>query len=141
MKKIKKILVAANGSLDLVRECIQLAKDEKAWITVLKVTPSFEGYLNKTGIKKIRKTFPSKGNDFVSDVQQIANETGALIKTRVETGKINRKIVDVAHEERCDLIIMGKKRKQGLKCFINGNSVDKVIAASPCPVLYVMDDA
>jgi len=141
MKGIRKILVAVNGSLDLLREGIRLAEDEKTWITVLKVLPPYEGDLHLTGIRNIKDVMQLGGNGFAKEVQQIADETRSLIKTRLEQGKIDEKIIDVAHEERCDLIIMGKKRGGKVKNFFGGNIVEKVIAGSPCPVLYVMDEA
>lgn len=137
MKKIRKILVAVNGSMDLVREGIKLAEDEKTWLTVLKVNPPYDGDINLTGIKNISDVIQLGGNDFAREVKQLADETGSLIKSRMETGKIDQEIVNVAKEERCDLIIMGKKKGGRIRKFFSDNITEKVIAASPCPVLYV----
>lgn len=141
MKGAKKILVAVNGSLDLVREGIKLAEDESAWITALKVLPAYDGDLHLTGVRNIKNVIHFGGNGFAKDVREIASETGSKVKARLETGKVDKKIIDVATEEKCDLIIMGKKRKSSVSKFTSRNITDKVIAGSPCPVLYIMDEA
>ncbi len=137
MKGIRKILVAVNGSLDLVREGIKLAEQEKTWLTVLKVLPPYEGDLNLTGIKNINEVLNVCGDKVSGDVKKLADEERTLIKTRIETGKIDEKIVDVAREERCDLIIMGNQRCGFFKRLFGANIVDKVIAQAPCPIFVV----
>ena len=45
----------------------------------------------------------------------MADTEGALIKTRLEEGKVHEKIVDVAKEEQCDLIVMGAHKQGWIK--------------------------
>jgi hypothetical protein len=42
MKGYRKVLIAVNGSLDVLKQGIKLAQDEKTWVTVLKVVPPYE---------------------------------------------------------------------------------------------------
>ena len=43
--------------------------------------------------------------------------------------------VEVAEEEKCDLIIMGSKKKKGILSRLFGDHVvEKVIDRAPCPV-------
>jgi nucleotide-binding universal stress UspA family protein len=60
-----------------------------------------------------------------------------LIKTRIEEGEPHRKIVEAAKEERCDVIIMGAKKRSWLRRLFGDNTVEKVISQAPCPVLVV----
>jgi len=60
-----------------------------------------------------------------------------LIKTRLEEGEVDKKIVEVAEDERCDLIIMGAQKRNWLRKFFGDNVVEKVINHAPCPVLVV----
>ncbi len=138
MRGYRKVLVAVNGSLDVLKKGIDLAKDEKTWVTVLKVIPSNDGDLNLTGIKNIGDVLDGGAGKALSEITAAAEAEGALIKTRLEEGDVPRTIVDVAAEERCDLIILGAKKKKGLLERIFGDHViEKVIDSAPCPVFVV----
>ena len=139
MQGVRKILVAINNSVDLVHEAIKVAGREKAWLTVLKVVPAYEGELNFTGIGNIRGVIDAGKEKFIKDIKKLAAEERALIKTRLESGAIARKIVEVATEERCDLIIMGRKKGGILKKLICGDLVERVKAQAPCLVLEVQN--
>lgn len=137
MKGIRKILVTVNGSLDTVRKGIGLAEEEKTWLTVLKVLPPYEGDLHLTGVKNLRDLLSGGGQSIAAEVKQLAKEERTLIKTRLETGKIDEKILEVAREEKCDLIIMGRQKSDFLKRLLGINIVEKVVSQAPCPVYVV----
>jgi nucleotide-binding universal stress UspA family protein len=137
MKGYRKILIAVNGSKDVLKEGLQLARDEKCWVTVVKVIPPYKGDLNLVGIKNIEDVLDNDGARAVSDIKDIAKKEGALIKTRLEEGEVDKKIVEVAEDERCDLIIMGAQKRNWLRKFFGDNVVEKVINHAPCPVLVV----
>jgi nucleotide-binding universal stress UspA family protein len=74
----------------------------------------------------------------LAEVREMAAREGALIKTRLEQGDVPQRIVEVAEEERCDLIIMGSKKKKGILSRLFGDHVvEKVIQQAPCPVFVV----
>lgn len=137
MKGYRKILIAANGSVKVLEKGLQLAQDEKCWVTVVKVIPPYEGDLNLIGIRNIDDVLKSNGQSAISTIKNIADSAGALIKTRVEEGPADRKIVEVAEEEECDLIIIGARKRHWLRKFVGDNVVENVINQSPCPVLVV----
>ncbi|TAN42724.1 MAG: universal stress protein [Nitrospirae bacterium] len=137
MKGYRKILIAMNGSRDVLTNGLKLAGDEKCWVTVVKVIPPHEGDLNLTGIKNLEDIFSSGSDQVVSAIYDTARQEGALIKGRVEEGEIDRKIVEVAEEERCDVIIMGSRKRSWLRTIFGDNVVEKVIQQAPCPVLVV----
>src|SRR6266498_5720693 len=112
MKGYRKVLIAVNGSKNVLAEGLKLAGDEKCWVTVVKVIPPFEGDINLTGIKNIEDILNSDSRKEISEMNAAADKEGALIKTRVETGDVHKKILEVAEEERCDVIIMGKKKQR-----------------------------
>lgn len=126
-----------NGSTDVVKHGISLARDERTWVTVLKVVPAYEGDIDLTSIKNMDDVFLADGRKAISEVNRLAESEGAVIKTRLETGEIDRTIVEVAEEERCDLIIMGSQKKSFLARLFGQNIVEKVIANAPCPVFVV----
>jgi nucleotide-binding universal stress UspA family protein len=138
MKGYRKVLIAVNGSLDVLKQGIKLAQDEKTWVTVLKVVPPYEGDLNLTGIRSIGDVLDSGAGQAESGIRDIAEAAGALVKTRIEEGDVPGNIVDVAREERCDLIILGAKRRKAFFERLLGDHVaEKVIGAAPCPVLIM----
>jgi len=139
MKGYKKILIAVNGSKEVLRNGLKLAQDESCWVTVVKVIPSYEGDLNLTGIKNIGDVLSSGADKDIAEIREIADSERALIKTRLEEGEVDKKILEVAEDEKCDLIIMGTKNKKRnwLKKLFGKNVLEKVINRAPCPVLVV----
>lgn len=138
MKGYRKVLIAVNGSLDVVTKGLKLAQDEKTWVTVVKVIPSYDGDLNLTGIKNIEDVLDSGVRQVAAAVRTTAEEEGALIKTRIEEGDIPSAIVEVAREERCDVIVLGaQKRKTFLERIFGDHVIEKVISSAPCPVFVV----
>lgn len=138
MKGYKKVLIALNGHKDVLTQGIKLAQDEKTWITVVKVVQPFDGDLNLTGIKNLDDVLDDGGAAALAEVRRTAAAEGALIKTRLEQGDVPQRIVEVAEEEQCDLIIMGSKKKKGFfSRFFGDHIVEKVIDRAPCPVYVV----
>jgi len=127
-----------NGSKEVLRQGIKLAQEEKTWVTVVKVVQPYEGDLNLTGIKNLNDVLDDGGSRAISDINRIAASEGVLVKTRLESGDVPDRIVEVAAEEKCDLIIMGSKKKKGILSQIFGDHVvEKVIDRAPCPVFVV----
>lgn len=138
MKGCRKLLIAVNGSLEVLKQGIKLSDDEKTWITVLKVIPPFEGDLNLTGVKNIGDVLDGGGQLMAAEVRGVAESERTPIKTRIEQGEVHRKIVEVAKEERCDLIVLGAKKKRSVLGRLLGDRViEKVIDRAPCPVFVV----
>ncbi len=141
MKGYRKVLIAVNGSREVLHQGLRLADDEKCWVTVVKVIPPYEGDLDLTGVKKIEDVLDSGGGRAVAEMKETAVAEKALIKTRLEEGEASKKIIEVAEEERCDLIIMGARKRNWLRKIIGDDVVNKVISGAPCPVLVVGAEA
>ncbi len=138
MKGYRKVLIEMNGSKDVLTQGIKLARDERTWITVVKVVQPYEGDLNLTGIKNLDDVFDDGGAAAAKEINRTAEAEGALVKTRLEQGDVPQRIVEVAEEEKCDLIIMGSKKKKGILSRLFGDHVvEKVIDRAPCPVFVV----
>ena len=104
----------------------------------MKVIPPYEGDLDLVGVRNIADVLNSGGEKAVVEIKDCADSEGALIKTRLEEGHhIHEKIVEVAESERCDLIVMGKSVKKGLRKLFGGNTLNRVLGSAPCPVLVV----
>ncbi len=70
-------------------------------------------------------------------IGDIAKAERALVKTRLEEGEVPEKIVEVAEDEKCDLIVMGTNKTNWFSRLFGKNIVEKVIDLAPCPVLVV----
>ncbi len=138
MKGYRKVLIALNGHKEVLEQGVKLARDEKTWITVVKVVQPFDGDLDLTAIKNLDDVLDDGSRKAIAEIEDIARKEGALIKTRLEQGDVPQRIVEVAEAERCDLIIMGSRKKKGLFSRLFGDHiVEKVIDGAPCPVYVV----
>ncbi|MCL5023783.1 MAG: universal stress protein [Nitrospirae bacterium] len=137
MKGYRKILIAVDGSKKVLTQGFRLAEDEKCWVTVVKVVPPHDGDLDLVGIRNMSDVLDSGARKTAAELRDIAKDEGALVKTRIEEGEIPEKIVEVAEDEDCDLIIMGANKTNWLRRLFGRNVVEKVINQAPCPVLVV----
>jgi nucleotide-binding universal stress UspA family protein len=138
MKGYRKILIAVNGSKNVITQGLKLAREEKCWVTVVKVMPENEGDLDLVGVRDIKSVLDSGASKVLADIKETAKTEGTLIKMRLEEGDVYKKIVEVAEEENCDLIIMGaQKIRKGFNRLFRRNTVGKVIDSAPCPVLVI----
>jgi nucleotide-binding universal stress UspA family protein len=137
VKGYRKILIAVNGSKDALTQGLKLAQDEKCWVTVVKVIPENDGDLDLTGIRNIDDAINGGALKEISGIKEIAGKERMMVKTRLEEGKVCEKIVEVAEEEKCDLIVMGSERKNWFSRIFGEKIVEKVIDLAPCPVLVV----
>lgn len=137
MRGVRKILIAVNGSKDVLRQGLQLAGDEGCWVTVVKVVPENDGDLDLTGVKDVGDVLASGVAGELAQIRGIADAEGALVKTRVESGAAHERILEVAEQERCDVIILGRQKRSWLRKLFGDNVVGNVIRRAPCPVLVV----
>ncbi len=137
MRGFRKILVALDGSRNALAAGLQLAGDEGCWTTVLKVMPPNEGDLDLTGITDIDAVLAGAVRQVRAKVLQKADEARLLVKTRVEEGGISERIVAVAAEERCDLIVIGRERLPWYRRLLGASIAEQVARSAQCPVLVL----
>ncbi len=138
-----KILVAFDGSKsskNALRQAIALAEREQSWIKVLAVVPDYEGDLELVGVSNLKETLQGPKDKLVAEAQEIADSLSARILTDVEQGEAYEKIVDVAEEENCDLIVMGRRGLRRLERMLIGSVTARVISHSRRNVLVVPRD-
>jgi len=59
------------------------------------------------------------------------------VETRVVVGSPPEKILELAQQEKIDLIIMGSHGRKGLERAIFGSVCERVVRGAPCPVLTI----
>jgi nucleotide-binding universal stress UspA family protein len=62
---------------------------------------------------------------------------GIRLTRRTELGAASEKILEVAGQERCDLIVMGTHGRRGLSRVLIGSVAEQVIRRADCPVLIL----
>lgn len=140
MGKYKKILVAVDGSEsgnNALREAFKLANDEKCWITVTSVVPPYEGDIDLTGVKDVRKAMQKPCEDALAEARKIAETERALIKTVCEEGETYERIVDLADAENCDVIVVGRRGRRHFERALVGSVTARVIGHTQRDVLVV----
>ena len=73
----------------------------------------------------------------LSDAAELAREAGVRVNTYAREGDPADAILDVAEEQKSDLVILGNKGMTGAKRFLLGSVPDKVSHHAPCSVLIV----
>jgi nucleotide-binding universal stress UspA family protein len=73
----------------------------------------------------------------LSDAAEIARQAGVKVNTYARQGDPADAILDVAEEQKSDLVIIGNKGMTGAKRFLLGSVPDKVSHHATCSVLIV----
>lgn len=139
MGKYKKILVAYDGSAsgdNALLQSFRLASDEKSWITVATVIPQYTGELDLT-VGNVHRALVRQGDDLLAKAKEIAKREGALIKTVLEEGDVYARIVDLAEEQNCPVIVVGRRGKSSLERALVGSVTARVIGHSQRDVLVL----
>ena len=143
MARYKKILSAVDGSISAMhalRESFKFASNEKSWITVTSVVPSYVGDLDMVGVGDVMGAMRRPCEKALKDAEMLAKEEGVLIRTVCEEGEIFERISDLASAENCDLIVMGRRGLHRLERSLVGSVTARVIGYSQRDVLVVPDD-
>ena len=142
MASYRKILVAYDGSAsarNALDVASHLAKEDKSWIKVLSVLPTYSGDLELVGVSNIGETIEGPGKKLLAEAQEIADNEDVHILTNMTQGEPYDKIVHVADDENCDLIIMGRRGTHQLERELVGSVTARVIGYTPKDVLVVPD--
>jgi nucleotide-binding universal stress UspA family protein len=143
MARYKKILSAVDGSISSIhalRESFKFASNEKSWITVTSVVPSYVGDLDMVGVGDVMGAMRRPCEKALKDAEKLAKEEGVLIRTICEEGEIFERISDLAAAENCDLIVMGRRGLHRLERSLVGSVTARVIGYSQRDVLVVPAD-
>jgi nucleotide-binding universal stress UspA family protein len=143
MARYRKILSAVDGSISsmhALRESFKFATNEKCWITVTSVAPSYVGDLDMVGVGNVMGAMRKTCEDALKESERLAKEEGVLIKTVCEEGEIFERISDLAASENCDLIVMGRRGLRRLERALVGSVTARVIGYSQRDVLVVPTD-
>lgn len=74
-------------------------------------------------------------------VEHVRDNYGCVAKSLSARGKVATEIMQVAEEEKADLIVMGTHGASGFEEFFLGSNAHKVVTIAPCPVITVQTHA
>lgn len=140
MGRYRKILVALDGSESSRNALLQsfaLARDEKSWLIAATVVPAFDGDLELVGIVDVRAALRKPGETILAAARALAESERVPLKTVLEEGEAWSLLTELAAEERCDLIVMGRRGLRRLERVMMGSVTARVIGHTDRDVLVV----
>lgn len=136
---MKKLLVPVDGSKnseEAVKYACGIAEKFGSEMTLLCVVPPPIILGVEAGIIDYRPLEES-GRKVLENTKKIVDSFGRASSTRLETGQVADTIVNVAKDEKSDLIVIGSRGLTGAKRFLLGSVSNSVSHHAPCPVLIV----
>jgi len=97
--------------------------------------------LELIGVHNVKETIEGPGRKLLTEARKFANAQGVSILTNLEQGEPYECIVNVAEEENCDLIIMGRRGQSHLERELMGGVTARVIGHTPKDVLVIPETA
>jgi nucleotide-binding universal stress UspA family protein len=142
----KSIVVGTDGSetaTEAVRQALDLAKQVGA---KLELVSAYEPVSDQR-LRREKSEAPEDVQWMVNpredvdatlrDAKEMADEAGVGAETYARQGDPADAILDVAEEQKADLIIVGNKGMTGAKRFLLGSVPNKVSHHAPCSVLII----
>jgi nucleotide-binding universal stress UspA family protein len=141
MHHIENILVPTDfsvGSRRAAEFACAMAKVLGAHVTLLHVlhlpTPEYGDAVYATVVDRIPSILRSCQAALEAEAAAM-NETGAQTATLLRQGKPAHEIVDVARDQKIDLVVIATHGRGGLARGLLGSVTEKVVRLSPVPVL------
>lgn len=141
------VLVGTDGS-DTARMAVTEAISLAAAVSARLLIVSAYEPVDDAALRAASRTMPADAqwsvgprDDVLAALEQVVAEARAAGVSEIETfarqGDAADAIIDVAEEQRCDLIVVGNKGMTGAKRFLLGSVPNKISHHAPCSVLIV----
>ena len=141
VKEDKKTIVAAVDTTDvsqaMFKEALVLASSLRARVVMVSVTPEYEGNMNRFFIKDAEQQLKEPFQLILEKAGDYASSLGLEMKTVRRHGKPSDEIIDVALQEKADLIILGSSKRMQLERMMLGRTIAEIIHDGPCDVLLI----
>lgn len=140
------ILLPTDGSelsASAIRQGIRLAKSIGAKVTGLSVMPTqvpffYQKRMPKEALEDADRQAKKLAETHLAAVEQEAREAGVAYDLVCETSEHPYdKVIHVAEEKGCDLIVMASHGRRGVQALLIGSETQKVLTHSRIPVLVV----
>lgn len=146
--QLRKILVPVDfsetGMLALEHACF-MARLAKADLYLVHVLPIQEFHyeipepvMRIDNHDEVNRVVEQKLNELV---EMVHTKYSCKAKALSARGKVSHEIMEVAKDEKVDLIVMGTHGASGFEEFFLGSNAHKVVTVAPCPVITVQTHA
>ncbi len=135
--KYNRLLVAVDGSdasLHALREAFKITT---SWVTVVAVTPFYEGDLRLLGVPKSDRMIREPCETALAQAQEMADDAGAVIRPVCERGEPHERLVDLAEAGSRDLIVLGARGHSVLENLLVGSVTRRVIGFTGKDILVI----
>lgn len=139
----KRILIATDGSENAEKAAsygMNLAKTACAEVHALYVISTQQAVITRTvkgWSEGLEEYLTDKGRAAICDVEKMGEEAGVKVKSVFLKGIPADEILEYAHENNIDLIVMGTHGLTGIKKFLIGSVAEKVVRHSKVPVMVI----
>lgn len=145
----KHLIVAVDGSetaLNALEHACRLAKLSAAKLTLVHVANPTEylalspGFLQEAEYEQAAK---EHGSDVLAEADKFAREQGAenvathLLVTAKGAKEMAHELVDYAHEQQGDLLVLGTHGRSGLMHLLMGSFTETVMRQTRLPLLVI----
>lgn len=139
-RRFQSLLVPFDGS-EFSRRALErasdLAKSNKAQLTILYVIPRYEEMIEFIKSEHIQEKLFSEARKIVAEGEKLAGDHGLSIGSVIEEGHPEGTINNTAKKLGVDLIVMGTYGWKGVNKAIMGSTTERVIMNAAVPVLVV----
>ena len=134
----KKILVPLDGS-QLSQRSLEpaLALSEQTGAELLLVRVPTADTLSFAVSEARQRELAQNALVYLETIRKSNEQPHFSIRTQVLDGDVASAIIDAAHAEQSDLIIMSTHGYSGLTRWVLGSVTEKVLRSAPCPVLAI----
>ena len=150
----KMILVPLDGSRDGARAVAlagEIAQKFDAQVLLLRVVPraaiavapgagpeaASAGTLAIESAQEQERAGKAAASEYLAGHRKVLQDLGVRVSAEVEVGDPARTIMQVARQEKADLIVMTTRGRTGLRRTLLGSVADEVVRAAIAPVLVV----
>ena len=144
----KNILVPTDGSTlsrRAIREAVRFAKDQKARVCGLHVTPGYDPewhedtvVLHYTSPRQHAARSAAVARKHLAVIEKEAEAAGVRCESvQASSDHPSEEIVRIAARKGCDLICMASHGRTGLSRLLLGSQTAKVLAMSRVPVMVI----
>ncbi|MDD2443846.1 MAG: universal stress protein [Desulfotomaculaceae bacterium] len=144
---MKKLLLSSDGSENALRaagfaaELVALAPDVKVTVLVvndiLEKMKYYSPLQTPVILEEVEVFFDEKVQDAMERTTAVFDKNKIKVDRVVKVGNPAQVIVDLAHDEGFDLIVIGSRGMGSLKGIVLGSVSSKVLQLANCPVTIV----
>ncbi len=126
----------------LARRVAVMSGGELILAHVLAETPLYgEGPFSMGTVRQVYEAARKWAEGVLEDSVGKARAEGLSARAVLRAGVAYTEIVDLARDERADLIVIGTHGRGGIDRALLGSVADRVVRLAPCPVLTVREPA